>query len=79
MRDFGKIPYTVGVNIGTYTGCCGGSTTPQDLFRLIGTDTGDATRETEFTPTDYKLQSAPHYNHRYKHTILRTIKPQNVM
>ena len=67
-------------NVGksAHSTCCGGFPgTPQDLLRLNGTDTRRPLQgRPEFRINDYKLQSAPHYNHIYKHIIMRTIKPQ---
>ena len=56
--------------------CCGGFRHPaRTVFgSLNGHQTTPLGRQN--SAIDYKLQSAPHYNHRYKHTIMRTIKPQ---
>ena len=48
----------------------------QDRFRLSNGHTETHTGEQNSATMDYKLQSAPHYNHKYKHIIMRTIKPQ---
>ena len=52
----------------------------QDRFSALQNGHGDTTQETRIQPkniTNYK--SAQHYNHTYnKHSVMRTIKPQNV-
>ena len=48
------------------------------FYGSSGTDTETLTGDQNSAKTDYKLQSALHYNHMYKH-IMRTIKTTELM
>ena len=47
----------------------GVSQVPRQDFSALGTDTWRHHRRPEFRTIDYKLQSAPQYNHKYKCTF----------
>ena len=58
--------------------CCGGFRHPaRTVFSSTRTDTETPNGSQNSHKQITKLQSAPHYNHKYKHTIMRTIKPHN--
>ena len=50
--------------------CCGGSATPQDRFTTHQNGHGDTTGDQNSATLNYKLQSAQHYNHKYKRSFI---------